>query len=341
MEALHEYKSISDYAVIGDMHSAALVGLDGSIDWCCFPRFDSPSVFAALLDSKKGGKFRLAPKEKHSTTQAYEEDTNILTTKFQTSGGSAKLTDFMPCFMQDGKLKTFSAIVRMLEPLEGRFTFRIDYQPRLNYGIGDTLLERTKSGGYAARNGASLLTMNPSIRLAKAIAGSLNDEFDIVTGEKAFFVVKYGKGRGSGRIEADVLEHELARTSAFWRSWARRIKYEGRWREQVVRSALVLKLLQYSPTGALVASVTTSLPETIGGERNWDYRYSWVRDAAFSLWALDGIGATREAIDYARWLVKARRHGRMPMLQIMDRIEGESDLDERTLDHLEGYRGSR
>jgi GH15 family glucan-1,4-alpha-glucosidase len=337
---VYGYKKISDYGVIGDMHSAALVGVDGSVDWCCFPRFDSPSVFAALLDAKKGGMFQLAPAEEgYRVSQQYEKDTNVLSTVFRTSRGSVKLTDFMPYFIHHGEMKVFHEIVRIVERGDGSMKkMRLIFQPRLNFANGETRLDQIH-GGVRARNGRRVLSMISNVPYRLTSSQLVTEEFELPAHGSAFFVVRYGKGPAAREAVYEPGE-KLARTIGFWREWVRHIQFGGRWRDQVVRSALVLKLLQYVPTGAMVAAVTTSLPETIGGERNWDYRYSWVRDAAFSSWALDSIGATREAVDYARCVLNTRRR-RKQELGVMMNIAETSDMMEVTLDHLEGYMRSR
>jgi GH15 family glucan-1,4-alpha-glucosidase len=331
-----EYKPISDYGVIGDQHTAALVGLDGSIDWQCAPRFDSPSIFAAILDARKGGKFQISPGGKFSTKQSYEGDTNVLSTIFESQEGRVKLTDFMPCFMDEGKLKGFQELHRVLEGVEGNPALRILFQPRLDYARGKTILSETRDGCIAKNNGQE-------VSLASSMKLSVSDEdatseFPLSKGQRAVFVVKWGKNHAMSvaRYESG---RKLARTLAYWKRWVGHVKYDGPYRSHVVRSCLVLKLLQYAPTGAMVAAVTTSLPESVGALRNWDYRYSWIRDNALSVIALSEAGASREALDYARWLVNLRRHS-TEKLQIMMGIGGEMEIPETILDHLEGYRRS-
>jgi GH15 family glucan-1,4-alpha-glucosidase len=331
-----EYKPISDYGVIGDQHTAALVGLDGSIDWQCAPRFDSPSIFAAILDARKGGKFQLSPASKFSTKQNYEGDTNVLSTIFESPDGRVKLTDFMPCFMDEGRLKGFQELHRLLEAVEGNAGLRIVFQPRLDYARGKTILSGTPDGCTAKNNGQEV-SLASSVRLSVSDQDATG-EFQLSKGQKAVFVLKWGKNHAMpvARYETG---RKLAKTLGYWKRWVGHVKYDGPYRPQVVRSCLVLKLLQYAPTGAMVAAVTTSLPESVGALRNWDYRYSWIRDNALSVWALSEAGAAREALDYARWLINVRKHSK-EKLQIMMGIGGERDIPEIALDHLEGYRRS-
>ncbi|HEX4921671.1 MAG TPA: glycoside hydrolase family 15 protein, partial [Candidatus Bathyarchaeia archaeon] len=332
-----EYKPISDYGVIGDMHTAALVGLDGSIDWHCAPRFDSPSIFAALLDARKGGKFQIAPGGKFASKQSYEGETNVLTTSFETREGFVKLTDFMPCFMDEGQLKAFQEIHRIIECTQGEAGLKLVFQPRLDYARGRTLLEETREGCIAL-NGQHRAHLVSTLKLKVSDDDTVASEFRLSKDQRVNFVLKW---EGDRPVPLSKYEtgRKLSKTLSYWKRWVTHVKYQGPYRAQVVRSCLVLKMLQYAPTGAMVAAVTTSLPESVGTLRNWDYRYSWIRDNALSVWALSEAGATREAFDYARWLMNLRRHSR-EKLQIMMGIGGEREIPEIALDHLEGYRRS-
>jgi len=332
-----DYKPISDYGVIGDMHTAALVGLDGSIDWYCAPRFDSPSVFAAILDVRKGGKFQLSPTESFTSSQSYEGDTNVLSTIFESKQGRIKLTDFMPCFMENGELKGFQEIHRVVDCVEGELGVRILFQPRLDYARGKTSILETGEG-CTAKNQGHQINLASSVKLRVVDNDNLTSEFRLSKGQRAVLVLKWGRTPAipASRYESS---KKLSRTLSYWKRWVGHVKYQGPFRPNVVRSCLVLKLLQYAPTGAMVAAVTTSLPESVGTLRNWDYRYSWIRDNALSVLALSEAGASREALDYARWLINLRRHSK-EKLQIMMGIGGEREIPETTLDHLEGYRRS-
>ena len=337
LDSAMDYKRISDYGVIGDMHTAALVGLDGSIDWYCAPRFDSPSVFAALLDARKGGRFQLSPIESFTTNQSYEGETNVLSTIFESKQGRIKLTDFMPCFMEKGELKGLHEIHRIVDCVEGELGLRIIFQPRLDYARGKTTIVETREG-CTAKYQDHQVNLASSTKLHVSDEDILTSEFRLSKSQRVVFVLKWGK---SPAIPASRYEtaRKLSRTVSYWKRWVGHVKYQGPFRANVVRSCLVLKLLQYAPTGAMVAAVTTSLPESVGALRNWDYRYSWIRDNALSVLALSEAGASREALDYARWLINLRRHSK-EKLQIMMGIGGESDIPETTLDHLEGYRRS-
>jgi len=332
-----DYKPISDYGVIGDMHTAALVGLDGSIDWYCAPRFDSPSVFAALLDVRKGGKFQLSPTESFTAEQSYEGETNVLSTIFESKEGKIKLTDFMPCFMEKGEAKGFQELHRIVDCVEGEAGLRIIFQPRLDYARGNTTLLETAEG-CTAKNRGIQVNLASSVKLRVADGDILTHEFRLSKGQRAVFVLKWGKKPAIPATRYETSK-KLSKTLSYWKRWVGHVKYQGPFRANVVRSCLVLKLLQYAPTGAMAAAVTTSLPESVGTLRNWDYRYSWIRDNALSVIALSEAGASREALDYARWLTNLRRHSK-EKLQIMMGIGGEREIPETTLDHLEGYRRS-
>ncbi|OLD04915.1 MAG: hypothetical protein AUJ07_02805 [Crenarchaeota archaeon 13_1_40CM_3_53_5] len=331
------YKRIRDYGVVGNLHTGALVGIDGSVDWYCVPRFDSPSVFASILDTRKGGKFQIAPTGRFSSHQNYREETNVLQTTFQTTTGRAVLTDFMPCFMEKGKLRVLDEFHRLVECVSGEVMLRVTFQPRLNYSRGKTVLVKTSRGCYA-KNAKHLLSLSSPSGLQVRREGA-GQRIRLEEGRRASFFVEYGTARTKPASPYRT-STKLSKTLKYWKNWARHVKYEGPYRSHVVRSCLVLKLLQYAPTGAIVAAITTSLPECLGGTRNWDYRYSWVRDAAFSIWALTSVGVTGEALDYARWLVSLHKYSNERM-QIMRTVTGDKVGPEYSLDHLEGYEGSR
>jgi GH15 family glucan-1,4-alpha-glucosidase len=332
------YKRINDYGIIGDTHSAALVGNDGSIDWCCFPRFDSPSVFAAILDDRKGGRFRLAPTAYRQSTQSYLPNTNVLVTQFRTDSGLVQVLDFMPCYAEDGgRIIAFQEIHRVVRCLEGQVEVEVLFQPRFDYARSPVVMRDHRAGVSASGNGEHMALACP---LPLAIEGDTARAcLRLEAGQEACFVLRYGQQEPLP-LRLYKVEEKLARTTAFWEGKAHGCRYEGPWREMVVRSYLVLHLLVYSPTGAIVAAPTTSLPEEIGGVRNWDYRYAWLRDASFTLDALLGLGHVEEATHFMRWLVKicipcgVESH-------IMYGIGMEQDLDEEELPHLEGFKGSR
>jgi GH15 family glucan-1,4-alpha-glucosidase len=335
------YLPIESYGVIGDLHTAALVGLDGSIDWLCFPRFDSPSVFAALLDDAKGGRFQIAPTcEGVTRKQMYVPDTNVLVTRFLSPGGVAEVTDFMPVDEPSGH--AFHDLVRRVEVVRGSMPMRAFCRPAFDYARSDHRLELAAEGArFVSRDlGLGLYTSVP-LRAEGAAAVA---DFVLNQGEEASFVLTPLGGGGAPASVGSREETERAfrHTVDYWHRWLGRCNYRGRWREMVNRSALALKLLTYQPTGAIVAAPTTSLPAPIGGARNWDYRYTWIRDASFTLYGLMRIGFTDEAFAFMRWLgARVQETEQDGSLQLMYSIEGSHELVEQTLDHLEGHRGSR
>ncbi|MGE5176180.1 MAG: glycoside hydrolase family 15 protein [Hyphomicrobiales bacterium] len=336
------YAPIENYGVIGDLHTVALVGLDGSIDWFCYPHFDSPSVFAAILDDAKGGRFRIAPAPDHVTRkQLYLPDTNVLVTRFLTVAGMAEVTDFMPVRVP-GADDDRRQIIRIVEGVRGELPFHLECRPAFDYARAphDVVLE--PKGAVFRSDGLTLALASP-VPLRRDGAG-VRAEFTLRAGERRIFLLAE-VDRDAERFERLTGEHadRLFRlTTRYWRAWTAGSRYRGRWREMVNRSALALKLLTFAPTGAIVAAPTCSLPERIGGARNWDYRYTWIRDASFTVYGLMRVGFTEEARRFMDWLA-ARIHALRPdgTLQIMYTIEGREDLTERTLDHLEGYRGSK
>jgi GH15 family glucan-1,4-alpha-glucosidase len=336
------YQPIENYGVIGDTQTVALVGMNGSIDWFCFPRFDSPSVFAAILDDKKGGHFKIAPAtDVSSHKQLYWPETNVLITRFLSPNGVAEITDYMP-IGRDTTAPGSRQIVRRVEVVRGVMAFRLECYPAFNYARD--ILE-TK----ITREGASFHAPDLSLGLASAVplkqdGNGVFSEFTLQEGQTVAFVLKEvpcGAGCGLTMSKQEALD-DFKRTVEYWRRWISKCTYTGRWRETVHRSALALKLLTYEPTGAIVASPTCSLPEMIGGVRNWDYRYTWIRDAAFTLYGLLRIGLSEEAASFMDW-IDARCHELDPdgSLQIMYGIDGRHALTEESLDHLEGYKGSR
>jgi GH15 family glucan-1,4-alpha-glucosidase len=339
----HDYLPIAEHGIIGDLHSIALVGTDGTIDWYCCPRFDSPSVFGSILDAEKGGFYRIAPATDDWTPkQLYLPDTNVLITRFLTPGGVGEVQDFMP-IQPRGALVHRHRLIRRVIGVRGEMRFRIDVQPRFDYA-------REPHEMFFHENG--VLFRSPSLCLALESATPLRQEgpagvyaeFTLRAGESATFVLEQVPETYVPRQYSDEETREaFERTVKFWRKWLSQCRYSGRWREMMHRSALTLKLMTYQPTGAIVAAPTTSLPEGIGGGRNWDYRYTWIRDAAFSLYALLRLGFTEEAGEFMSWLTdrfrETKSSGTGP-LQLMYGIDGRADLREEILPHLEGYCGS-
>jgi len=337
------YKNIGDYGIIGDLHTIALVGLDGSIDWCCLPRFDAPSVFAAILDHKGGGHFRIAPTETGNTRQMYLPETNILLTRFLQNDGVGELTDFMPVESDEaGYRPRRHQIIRMLSVVRGTLRFRIECTPAFNYGR-DTHETEVRPKGVVFQSGEYSVGLVSPIPLHIREGGAFQ-EFTLNEGESLTFFLEYLEVKNGEQLLStpESGDEAFRNTSAFWQRWLAQCQYDGRWREVVHRSALTLKLLTYAPTGAIVAAPTTSLPENIGGPRNWDYRYTWIRDAAFSIYGLLRLGFTVEASRFMEWL-NARCCELNPdgSIQLMYGIDGRRNLSEEELPHLDGHRSSR
>ena len=330
------YEPIENHGVIGNMRTVALVSCRGSIDWFCYPNFDSPSVFASILDAAKGGCFRIAPHASEVTyKQLYWPDTNILVTRFLASDGVGEIVDYMPVAGRRG----CDGIVRTVRVVRGNMRFQVECAPAFNYARDPHEVEFSK-GGVNFRSGGLDLRLTSKVRMRRHGSGVAAD-FILQAGQSATFEICGVEAEKPGMAEGE--SDELFRaTVAFWRRWLAQCTYHGRWREMVNRSALVLKLLTFEPTGAIVAAPTCSLPENIGGRRNWDYRYTWIRDAAFTIYALLRIGFTGEASRFMEFL-DARCHEMKPdgTLQVMYGIDGRHVLTEKVLKHLEGYKGSR
>jgi GH15 family glucan-1,4-alpha-glucosidase len=337
------YQPIESYGVIGNMRTAALVSARGSIDWFCFPHFDSPSVFAALLDDEKGGRFSICPaRERVATKQLYWPDTNILVTRFLSEDGVAEIEDFMPAGIA-GEPAWHDQIVRRVRGVRGTVELEVACEPAFDYARAAPAVTLTPVGAIFHGPGLDM-ALATHVPLQATPRGA-RARLTLREGEKATFALRrVAEGAGCGVPPAEARSTDLFEaTVRFWRSWLARCTYRGRWRETVQRSALALKLLTFEPTGAIVAAPTCSLPEQLGGTRNWDYRYTWIRDAAFTLYGLLRIGFTEEAACFMEWLEARIREagGAEQPLQIVYGVDGRSDLTERTLDHLEGYRGSR
>jgi GH15 family glucan-1,4-alpha-glucosidase len=337
------YQPIENYGLIGNLRTAALVGMDGSIDWFCLPRFDSPSVFAAILDDQKGGRFRIAPPgEGFRRKQHYWPNTNVLITRFLHPDGIGEVMDFMPVGGAGGTPS--DQLVRRVRVVHGCMPFRLECRPAFDYARARHETSLGGDGAYFDGPGLSL-GLASSIPLRREGEGIVA-EFRLNEGQTATFVLRMiDPGARAGHCPANgEAEDRFRETVIYWQRWLSHCTYQGRWREVVQRSALVLKLLTYEPTGALVAAPTMSLPESIGGVRNWDYRYTWLRDASFTLYALMRIGFTGEAARFMEWLTARWREDKLDSdgpLQLMYGIDGRAELPEEELPHLEGYRGSR
>lgn len=337
-------RPIDACGVIGDLHTIALVAIDGTIDWCCLPQFDSPSVFASILDEHKGGYFRLSHEQPGTNRQMYMPETNVLLTRFLRSEGVGEVIDFMPVHTDRANASdsVVHEIVRIARSVRGAVRFRLECMPAFNYARSPHRAEIMEAGVLFQCGEERIVLLGPgpwSIEDGKAVR-----QFTLQQNETAEFSLRYIMDHQESRmLEPIDGERRMNENLAFWRSWLSDCKYEGRWRENVMRSALMLKLLTHHPTGAIVAAPTCSLPEEIGGERNWDYRYTWVRDAAFTVFSLVRLGFTEEATAFIGWLAKRinEKEGSQGPLNTMYRINGDSDLDEYTLDNLSGYMNSR
>jgi GH15 family glucan-1,4-alpha-glucosidase len=327
------YLPIENHGIVGDLHTVALVGNEGTIDWFCPERFDGPSLFGAILDADSGGSFSLQPVgEAFTTKQLYLPGTAVLVTRFFSESGVGELTDFMP--LDDGAC----SIVRRIEVVRGSVRFRLSCKPAFDYArVPHRLIVDGNLATFLAGDKMCELR-SPMVELV-ADGESATAELVLARGERASFVLSVGR---PGLVwDADRVEGAFTDTVGFWRRWIGQSTYRGRWREVVDRSAITLKLLTYQPTGAVVAAPTTSLPEHIGGPRNWDYRYCWLRDSAFTMFAFLRLGFREEAFAYMTWL-HGLGYGQKDgaPLQVMYTLDGHSELAEHELTHLSGYRDS-
>ena len=332
------YLPIEDHGIIGNLHTAALVGKDGTIDWMCLPSFDSPSVFASILDDEKGGHFALHPVEYARSQQLYLPDTNVLLTRYFSTDGMAETLDFMPILSQPGERHR---LVRNVRVIKGRMDFNVECLPAFDYARRPHSVYVGESGVVFA-SGESCVGLSAGVQLEEWANGAAGSRFTLGTGERATFVLAHlQKDEGPEEILSHVGFDELLHvTLRYWRRWLSNSTYQGRWREMVHRSALALKLMVYDPTGALIASPTMSLPERIGGGRNWDYRYTWLRDAALALYALIYIGFEDEARNFMGWLGERIQEDNDGLLQPLYGVDGRVDIAESELTHLSGYRNS-
>lgn len=334
------FHPIENYGVIGNMRSIALVGMHGSIDFLCYPDFDSPTVFAALLDDKAGGRFEIEPQLTNvRRRQLYLPDTNILLTRFLAEEGIAELTDFMP--IEDAAEQP-NEIVRVVSVIRGNVRFKMHCQPRFNYAASGHKTEISDRCAMflPADSISQPMALYSTVALGQYAQDAIAD-FSLQAGGAATFV--FGGLRPQGAPpEMELVEKRFQQTGRFWKAWIAKSKYRGRWREMVQRSALMLKLLVSRKHGSLIAAPTFSLPEKIGGTRNWDYRYTWLRDATFTLYALIRLGFVEEVEAFIDWLQgRLSDNAERGPLQVMYGIDGRQKLDELTLDHLSGYENSR
>ncbi len=336
---------IENYGAIGNMRSLALVSVEGSIDFLCYPDFDSPTVFAALLDPERGGSFSVRPQlDEMKFKQIYLPNTNILLTRYLSESGVAELVDFMP--IGAGGRRYGNHIVRHLRVIKGRLSFEMRCAPRFNYARSGHELERDRMAVVFLPDCSDCPAMALRATFPLDVDGSdVKASFTLGAGERV--TMTFGQVGDAERplavaLDSNLVEERFYETSRFWRHWVAQSNYVGRWREMVDRSALVLKLLSSAEHGSIIAAGTFGLPERIGGERNWDYRYTWLRDSSFSMYAFMRLGFTDEARAFAKWIRdRTRDDAENGPLQVMYRPDGRQELDEVILDSLSGYRGSR
>jgi GH15 family glucan-1,4-alpha-glucosidase len=352
------YLPIESYGAIGNLRTVALVGLDGSLDWCCLPELDRPSVFAAVLDARRGGRFRVAPLAPSDGRQRYLASTNVLETAFAAEGGRLTVTDWMPLsgsILGAGTPPTRPEIHRLLRCEAGEVEVAVEWSPRFDYGRATTRIEAVE-GGFIARGGGEQLTLGGLPRDLVEIADDevgpvLRARIRLPAGEGLGLVSRYGSDHPASTVHECLAT--LHATTRAWREWSHSCAHDeargetcafaGAWHAQAVRSALALKLLTHPDSGAVAAAPTTSLPEEIGGVRNWDYRFGWIRDSSFTAQALCALGHRAEALDFLGWAerVSSSESERTHHLQIMYGLHGETELPEIELSHLDGYRYSR
>jgi GH15 family glucan-1,4-alpha-glucosidase len=331
--------AIADYALLGDCRTAALVSRDGSIDWLCLPNFSSTSVFARLLEPR-GGSFSLHPAQPFTSTRRYIEGTAVLETIFETEGGSARILDCLPIVDGIRQMCPMREVLRIVEGVKGIISFRVTMDPRPDYAkLTRSPKFRSRLGwAYAWRN--EILSVRSDIKLTSE-ESALCGTFSLAPGQRRYFSLSYCQSEPAIIPSlGETADRRLEGTVAWWQRWSSQIKYDGSYRDTVVRSAVTLKLLSFAPSGAIVAAPTTSLPEAIGCGRNWDYRYCWLRDAGLTMQAMLGLGIKEDAGAFLDWMLHTTRLT-WPKLKVMYDIYGRSGLDERELLHLAGYRNSR
>ena len=336
------YQPIENYGIIGNMRTVALVGMNGSIDWCCYPHFDSPSVFGAILDDDKGGRFQICPVgDDVQHKQFYWPSTNILITRFLLREGIVELEDFMPVGLPTDS-PWYHHLYRRIRCVRGSVRVAVTCRPAFDYGRKTHEVSLDDQGAIFNSDNLNL-ALSAGVPLVLDGRGGVSADFTVEEGKSQVFILRehdVTETLPCAPTEAEA-EDLFQKTVNFWRKWLSACTYEGRWREQVYRSALALKLLTFDPTGAIIAAPTTSLPEVIGGTRNWDYRYTWARDAAFTVYGFLRIGFRDEAANFINWLEKhaSQLHPDAPVPVLSD-IYGETHISEQILGHWEGYRGS-
>ena len=343
---MDRYPPIADHGLIGDLQTAALVTTDGTVDWFCCPRFDSPSVFGSLLDADEGGRFRIAAEgDDVVVRQLYIPETAILVTRFMTPGGVGEVLDFMPVEDPE-RASDRHRLVRVVRCVRGQIRMVFECAPRFDYGRQEHELELTDHGAVFHTPSLELTLHGGGAGVMQRRGNDVGGELTVSAGQAGGVMLESAAAGPPRTMTPEELLGLFDQTVRFWRGWLGHSTYRGRWREMVGRSAITLKLMTYAPSGALVAAPTAGLPEMVGGERNWDYRFTWIRDGSFSIHALLGLGFTEEAAAFGRWLGdRAAEQAGQPegsgLLKIMYRVDGSSDLAEEILDHWEGYAGSK
>jgi GH15 family glucan-1,4-alpha-glucosidase len=339
--------TIGDYGILGDCRAAALVSNTGSLDWLCWPRFDSSAIFAALLDRQRGGFWSIEPTEDYEVERSYLEDSNLLETRFQSAGGTATLTDLMPVASETNKRNRLipdHEIIRVVECTRGEIGLRVRLVPRADYGKSGIPIRDSGKLGYRIETAKGIYWLRSSVVLQiqpEDQGDSLVGDFTLRTGQKHYFSFSYAAEGPAVLAPLGLpIENRIAESLRWWQTWAERANYNGPYREQVLRSALTLKLLSYAPSGAIIAAPTTSLPERLGGSLNWDYRYCWLRDASLTIRAMLALDYVEEADDFMDWMLHAT-HLTQPELSILYNVYGEVAGKERILDYLTGFQGSR
>ncbi|MEU1229802.1 glycoside hydrolase family 15 protein [Streptomyces sp. NPDC005828] len=343
---MHRYPPIADHGLVGDLQTCALVSAEGVVDWFCSPRFDSPSVFGRLLDHERGGHFSITVDTPGTTArQLYLADSAVLLTRFHTPDGVGEVADFMPLPADPTVPTDRHTLVRVMRVVRGTVRFKVECRPRFDYGREPhELVLDGASARFAGTSATAHLQVLGGVPLEHD-GRDVRAEVELSSGQRAAAVLTLDAPGAEPPEPADAtsLQASFDAVRFFWHDWISRCRYRGRWQQQVNRSAITLKLLTYAPTGAPVAAATMGLPEQVGGERNWDYRYTWVRDASLSVRAMVDLGFVEEADAFRRWLGARWQAGGTVSgepLQIMYRVDGDPHLREEVLDHLEGWRGS-
>jgi GH15 family glucan-1,4-alpha-glucosidase len=333
------YAPVSDYGVVGDLHTAALIGKQGSVDWLCLPRFDSPSAFGALIDERHGGRWLVGPRGPSTSEQRYLPGTNVLVTAFRLEqGGVLEVTDFMPVGPARGR---FVELHRRVRCTRGSVDIHVEFEPRFGYGIHQSTLHARRGGVLATDDDDDVLTIASPPELAWELTNGRATGHGTLAADQEMWLVLRSDDDEVHPLGEYRSQEKLDATAQWWDNWSSQLEYHGPFRQEVERSALALKLCCYEPTGAIVAAPTTSLPESPGGTRNWDYRYVWLRDAAFVLFALGRLGCRAETDAFMAFLKRVTRRADSRHLQIMYAVDGDRRMPETVLEHLEGYRGAR